>query len=79
MNKELPEVLKLYSTETHQDLSSYLAGKSKDTLIAVLLDLLTIYINDKNSSTLREYLTVTLSGYIHKEKKIGYNGFKQDS
>lgn len=79
MNKELPELLKLYSIGTHQALSSYLVGKSKDTLIAVLLDLVTMYINDKNSSTLREYLTVTLAGYTHKEKKIGYNGFKQDS
>jgi hypothetical protein len=79
MNKELPEILSLYSTGTHQALSSYLVGKSKDTLIAILLDLLTMYINDKNSSTIREYLTVTLSGYTHKEKKIGYNGFKQDS
>jgi len=79
MNKELQEILKLYSTGTHQEVSSYVIGKSKDTLIAVLLDLLTMYINDKNSSTLREYVTVSFAGYSHKEKKIGYNGFKQDS
>jgi len=79
MNKELPDILKLYSTGKHEDLSTYLIGKSKDTLIATLVDLITMYINDKNSSTLREYISVTLAGYTHIEKKIGYNGFKQDS
>jgi len=79
MNKELSEILKLYSTGTHEALSTYLLGKSKDTLIAVLVDLLTMYINDKNSSTLREFITVTFAGYTHKEKKIGYNGFKQEA
>ncbi|MGC8913515.1 MAG: hypothetical protein ACP5LE_06290 [Thermoplasmata archaeon] len=43
-----------------------------------MVDLLTMYINDKNSSTIREFITVTLAGYTHKEAKIGYNGFKQD-
>ena len=78
MNKELPEILKLYSIGKHEELSAYLVGKSKDTLIGVLVDLITMYINDKNSSTLREFITVTFAGYTHKEKKIGYNGFKQD-
>ncbi len=45
----------------------------------MLVDLVTMYINDKNSSTIREFLTVTLAGYEHKEGKIGYNGFKQDT
>ena len=32
--------------------------------------------NDKNSSTLREFLTVSLAGYRHSNEKIGYNGYK---
>ncbi len=79
MNKELAEILNLYSTGTHGELSSYLVCKSKDTLIGILVDLITMYINDKNSSTVREFITVTLAGYEHKEAKIGYNGFKQDA
>jgi len=79
MNQELANIIKIYSTGTHQELSSYLIGKSKDTLIGTLIDLLTMYINDKNSSTIREFITVTLAGYQHKETKIGYNGFKQDA
>ncbi len=79
MNQELANVIKIYSTGIHQELNNYLIGKSKDTLIGMLVDLLTIYINDKNSSTVREFITVTLAGYTHKEGKIGYNGFKQDA
>ncbi len=79
MNQELANVIKIYSTGTHQELSTYLVGKSKDTLIGILVDLLTMYINDKNSSTIREFVTVTLAGYKHKEGKIGYNGFKHDA
>ncbi|MEW6007836.1 MAG: hypothetical protein AB1595_06815 [bacterium] len=78
MNQELAKVINIYSTGTHNELSNYLIGKSKDTLIGILVDLMTMYINDKNSSTLREFITTTLSGYEHKEGKIGYNGFKQD-
>ncbi|MEW6103695.1 MAG: hypothetical protein AB1630_07795 [bacterium] len=78
MNQELAKVINIYSTGTHNELSNYLIGKSKDTLIGILVDLMTMYINDKNSSTIREFITVTLAGYEHKEGKIGYNGFKQD-
>ena len=79
MNKELMEVFRLYSTRPHEDLTTYLVGKSKDLLISIVVDMLTMYINDKNSSTVREFITVTLAGYTHVEKKIGYNGFKQDT
>lgn len=79
MNQELAYVIKLYTTEVHSRLSEYLIGKSKDTLIGILVDLLTMYINDKNSSTIREFITVTFAGYKHREAKIGYNGFKQNS
>lgn len=79
MNQELSNIIKIYTTGSHQQLSSYLIGKSKDTLIGILVDLLTMYINDKNSSTIREFITVSLAGYQHKQGKIGYNGFRQDA
>jgi len=75
MNQELSNIIRIYSTGAHTDLSNYLLGKSKDTLIGILVDLLTMYINDKNSSTIREFITVTLAGYEHKKGKIGYNGY----
>jgi len=78
MNKELAEIIKMYATKSDRELNDYLLGKSKNNLIAVLIDLITMYINDKNSSTLREFITVTVAGYHHTEGKIGYNGYKQN-
>ena len=78
MNKELVETIKIYTTKTHKELNDYLINKPSDNMVQMLIDLLTMYINDKNSSTIREFITVTLAGYMHKESKIGYNGFKQD-
>ncbi|MCS6796850.1 MAG: hypothetical protein NZ516_12925 [Raineya sp.] len=79
MNQELAKALKLYAIKSHQEFSNHLLGHSKDTLIALFADLLTMYINDKNSSTIREFLTVTIAGFEHSEGKIGFNGFKQNS
>ncbi len=79
MNKELVEVIKLYAMGSHKGLNAYLLDKSKDTLIALLTDLITVYMNDRNSSTLREFVTVTVAGYEHRETKIGYNGYRQSS
>lgn len=79
MNKELAEVLKIYSTDTHEHFTGRLINSSKETVVSLFTDLLTTYINDHNSSTLREYLTVTMAGYEHSEGKIGFNGFKQTS
>ena len=79
MNKELSEVLKIYSTKPHIDFTNRLINSSKETVVSLFTDILTMYINDKNSSTIREYITVTLAGYDHSENKIGFNGFKQNS
>lgn len=79
MNKELAEIVKLYATSSHEKLRAVILEKSKDNIIAVLMDLLTLYFNDKNSSTLRQFLLVTLSGYEMNIEKIGYNGYRQTS
>lgn len=79
MNKELSEVLKIYSTKAHSEFTNRLINSSKETVVSLFTDILTMYINDKNSSTIREYITVIMSGYSHSENKIGFNGFKQNS
>ena len=76
MNLELGEILKAYSLGPHQKYAERLHELSKDSLIGVFSDLLTMYINDKNSSTIREFITVSMAGYEHSGSKIGYNGFK---
>ncbi|MCM1225262.1 MAG: hypothetical protein NC548_63505 [Lachnospiraceae bacterium] len=47
--------------------------------MAVFSDILTMYINDKNSSSIREFPTVSLAGYTHNAKKIGFNGYRQEA
>lgn len=79
MNQDLAQIVIYYATKSHKELNELLLNKSKDNLISSLTDLLTAYINDKNSSSLREFITVVLSGYQHNPKKLGYNGFKQNS
>ena len=79
MNQDLAQIVICYATKPHKELSELLLSKSKDNLISSLTDLLTAYINDKNSSSLREFITVVISGYQHNSKKLGYNGFKQNS
>ncbi len=79
MNRDLQEAIKIYSIGSHKELNGFLLDKSKDNLISMFNDLLTTYINDKNSSTIREFITTTISGYTHHETKIGYNGYRQTS
>ena len=79
MNEDLAQIVIYYATKPHKELSELLLNKSKDNLISSLTHLLTAYINDKNSSSLREFITVVISGYQHNPKKLGYNGFKQNS
>lgn len=79
MNEDLVQIVIYYATKNHKELNELLLGKSKDNLISALTDLLTAYVNDKNSSSLREFVTVTIAGYDHNPKKLGYNGFKQNS
>ena len=79
MNKDLIELVQIYGTKSHKDVSSFLNAKSKVNITAILVDLMTEYYNDKNSSTLREFLLVSVSGFESIRDKIGYNGYRQAS
>jgi hypothetical protein len=79
MNQDLAQIVTYYATKTHKELNELLLSKSKDNLIAIFTDLLTAYINDKNSSSLREFITVSIAGYEHNANKLGYNGYKHNS
>lgn len=79
MNRDLAEIITCYATKPHKQLSDLLISKSKDNLISCLNDLLTTYMNDNNSSSLREFITVSVAGYEHNPAKLGYNGFKHSS
>jgi len=79
MNKELLELIEDYTTKEHEEININLIGKSKNNLIAILLDLLTTYYNDLNSSTMRELVVAVIAGYEPISEKLGYNGFKQNT
>lgn len=79
MNRDLLQLIEDYATKQHSDINPDLLGKSKDNLISILLDLLTIYFNDLNSSTIRELVVAVVAGYEPSTKKLGYNGFRQNT
>ena len=79
MNEDLLQLIKDYPTKEHTEISVSLLGKSKDNLVSMLLDLLTTYYNDLNSSTMRELVVALLAGYHPSLEKLGYNGFRQNT
>jgi len=76
MNKTLEHLLITYATQPHRILAQEVNGLSRGTLEATLIDLLTLYLNDANSSTVRELITLRLAGYQPVEGKLGYNGYR---
>jgi hypothetical protein len=79
MNEDLLQLIKDYTTKEHTKISVNLLGKSKDNLVSMLLDLLTTYYNDVNSSTMRELVVAVLAGYEPSSEKLGYNGFRHNT
>ena len=79
MNEDLLQLIKDYTTKEHTEINLNLLGKSKDNLISMLLDLLTMYFNDLNSSTMRELVVAVIAEYTPNPEKLGYNGFRQNT
>lgn len=79
MNKDLLQLIEDYTTKEHTEISANLIGKSKDSLVAMLLELLTTYYNDLNSSTMRELVVALQAGYEPNLEKLGYNGFRHNT
>ena len=76
MNPTLEHFIVTYTTAPRQKLQQEMAKVSRTTLEASFVDLLTIYLNDSNSSTLREWLTLRIAEYQPIEGKLGYNGYR---
>lgn len=79
MNQDLLQLIKDYATKDPAEVSTSLLGKSKHNLVAILMDLLTTYYNDSNSSTVREMVVAEVAGYKHSPEKLGYNGFRHNT
>jgi hypothetical protein len=69
LSLNLKASVEIYSTKEPEELIGFLNGLSKPSLIALCIDLLTLYFNDKNSSKLRELTTLWV---------FGYNGYRMD-
>jgi len=76
VNKNLEHLLVLYATKSREEVRFALADLSRESLEATLIDLLTLYLNDANSSTVREWITLHIAGYQPIEGKLGYNGYR---
>ncbi|MYG00187.1 hypothetical protein F4212_13790 [Candidatus Poribacteria bacterium] len=79
MNQDLLELIKDYAINEHTDVNAGLLGKSKDNLISMLIDLLTKYFNDVNSSSMRELVVAMVAGYTPRFEKLGYNGYRHNT
>lgn len=79
MNKDLVKLIHTYGTQNHKEVDNFIKSISKTQLSNAMIDLLTEYFNDKNSSTLREFLVLSLHGFERLPGKIGYNGFRTSS
>lgn len=76
MTPNLSEALKIYCQDGTKAFMNYLGKHSNPTLVGMLSDLMTIYLGDANSSTLREVVTTAIAGYERSSTKLGYNGRK---
>lgn len=80
VNKGLKEntlkfILKYSTTDnTKEELNKM----HKEDIANLLLDLLDTYLNDKNSSTLRELIPLVMLGAEPSQEKLGYNGLIQN-
>ena len=79
MNKDLLQLIEDYTTKEHKEINANLISKSKDSLVAMLSELLTKYYNDLNSSTMRELVVAVVAGYEPSSEKLGYNGFRHNT
>ena len=77
MNRNLEELIRAYALGFGAE--ARLLGMSAAMLKSMLLDLLTMYFNDLNSSTLREVVVALVSGYQPHAQKQGYNGYRYDA
>jgi hypothetical protein len=72
----LPALIWKFSTEGADCTRVDLSKSDTRALASAFVELLSLYARDKNSSTIREMVTVAAAGYDHNVAKIGFNGQK---
>ena len=79
MNKSLKDIIRAYPVLSQPDFRARLDAMAQPELAKNLEELLTMYYNDLNSSTLREAAVVLEMGFEPIAEKIGYNGYRIES
>jgi len=77
LSEQAAEVIQKFFLE-QEEFAQWIAGQDPHKLAAVLREILMLYANDKNSSTLREWVVLYIAGCHQQGGKIGYNGYKDD-
>ena len=78
VNENLKDMIVNYAVKNQPDFDEWFSSLSHEELKSVTCGLLTMYFNDLNSSTLREYVTTLLSGFTPSTEKLGYNGYRDE-
>jgi len=75
LSEKSSEVLEQFFLQREQ-FEQMVASMNPQDLAYVLSEVLALYANDKNSSTLREWIVLRIAGCQHRPNKIGYNGYR---
>jgi hypothetical protein len=75
LSEKSSEVLEQFFLQREQ-FEQMVASMNPQELAQVLSEVLALYANDKNSSTLREWVVLRIAGCQHRPDKIGYNGYR---
>lgn len=78
MNEALKDLIQNYPVLDRDEFLSRLESLGAGELIKSMEELLTMYYNDLNSSSLREIMVVRSMGFEPNPEKIGYNGYRRD-
>lgn len=71
----LEDLIKLFATDK-EEFSKLISKESSENIKILFEEILKYYINDLNSSTLRELVTCSVAGYKQNRGKLGYDGVK---
>ena len=78
MDDSLKDMIRKFPVSSPDAFKSHLEGLGKPYLVKSIAELMTMYYNDLNSSTLRELLVVLEAGFEPNPGKLGYDGERTD-
>lgn len=77
-NQNLQKILVQYATGERGEFENFLNQLPREMLAGALTDILTMYVNDEDSSVMRKHITMAVAGYVpHSEKDRGQSANHQ--